>query len=217
MICPVTEQGVTSPTDEDWQEAITRFRFFRRLEDPVVLRLAKRLPRVLTEEADAIYRIADKLERTGKLEKDLADYGVSAIAERLRDDYAFEVRSKFVPLEFLEDLSEQPEPSPSALREYAAIIHNGADRAQLLIDKYLECVEWLREAAEKTRGRYPSVSMFWLIWTTDQWGSTIPEIARRLVENGALPETESSEPDPVAQWQIILKKGRTRARERGTE
>ena len=212
------EQGGKSPTDADWRAAITRFRFFRRLEDPVVLRLAKRLPRLLTQEADAIYRIADKLERTGRVEKDLAEHNVSAIAERMRiRGYGFEVRERFVPLDFLDDLQEQVEASPSALREYAGIVQDGADRAQVLVDKYMECVEWLRDSVEKTRGRYPSVAMFWLIWTTDQWNSTIPEIARRLVEHGAVPETESSEPNPVTQWQIILKKGRTRARGRGTE
>ena len=61
-----------------------------------------------------------------------------------------------------------------------------------------------------------SVAMFWLIRTTDQWGSSIGEIARQLVKHEVESWSESEEADPTAQWVSILKKGRARASRRGS-
>jgi len=103
---PVPEK--IEPTGADWDLAIKRFQFFRRLEKPGALPRARHLPRVLCDVANEIYDIANELERTNKLEADLAKYSASEIAEHIAfHGWAFEVRHRFVPLEFLDDLPER--------------------------------------------------------------------------------------------------------------
>lgn len=201
------------PTDADWDEAILRFQFFRRMEKPDDLRRAKRLPPLLSELAQEVYDIANDLERTGELRADLAEYGATKISDRITlSGYAFEVRHRFVPLEFIEALPTRLVASPADLREWAHSLKNSADRAQRLVDLYDESVEMLR--GDKRGGRFPSVSMYWLIRKTDEWGSTVPEIARQLLRRNVSPESKSDDPNPQRQWEAQLKKGRARARKR---
>jgi hypothetical protein len=204
------------PTDADWNEAILRFQFFRRMEKPDDLRRAKRLPQLLSAVAQEVYDIANELERTGELRADLAEYGASKISDRITlSGYAYEVRHRFVPLEFLAALPACLVESPADLRKWAHGLKNSADRAQRLVDLYDESVQMLR--GEKQGGRFPSVSMYWLIRKTDEWGSTVSEIARQLLKRGVSPESKSDDPNPQRQWEAQLKKGRTRARKRTAE
>jgi len=204
------------PTDTDWNEAILRFRFFHRLEKPDDLRRARRLPQLLSELAQEVYDIANELERTSKLEADLTKYGATKIADRIAfNGYAFEVRHRFVPLEFLDALPERLVDSPADLRGWAHGLKDNADRAQRLVELYDECVQRLR--GNKRGGRFPSVSMYWLIQKTDEWGSTVPEIARQLLRRGVSPESKSDDPNPQRQWEAQLKKGRARARKRSVD
>jgi hypothetical protein len=204
------------PADTDWDEAILRFRFFRRLEKPDDLRRARRLPQLLSELAQEVYDIANELERTGKLHTDLAEYGVRKISDRITlSGYALEVRHRLVPLEFLDTLPESLMESPADLRGWAYGLKDNADRAQRLVELYDECVQMLR--GDKRGGRFPSVSMYWLIQKTDEWGSTVPEIARQLLKRGVSPESRSDDPNPQRQWEAQLKKGRARARKRSVD
>jgi hypothetical protein len=142
------------PTEADWNEAIVRFQFFRRMEKPADLRRAKRLPRLLSDVAQEIYDTANELERTGKLVKDLADYSARKIEDRIAfNGYAFEVRERFAPLEFLDELPELLASSPASLRRWAHGLKNNADRAQLRVGLYEECVEMLR--GPRRTGRFP--------------------------------------------------------------
>jgi hypothetical protein len=204
------------PTDTDWDEAILRFQFFRRMEKPDDLRRAKRLPQLLSELAQEVYDIANELERTGKLHADLAEYGASEISDRITlSGYAFEVRHRFVPLEFLAALPARLVESPADLRGWAHGLKNSADRAQRLVDLYDESVQMLR--GDKRTGRFPSVSMYWLNLKADEWGSTIAEIARQLLKRNVLPESKSDDANPQRQWEAQLKKARVRARRRTVE
>jgi hypothetical protein len=204
------------PTDTDWDEAILRFRFFRRLEKPDDLRRSKRLPQLLSELAQEVYDIANELERTGKLHTDLAEYGVRKISDRITlSGYALEVRHRLVPLEFLDTLPESLMESPADLRGWAHGLKDNADRAQRLVELYDECVQMLR--GDKRTGRFPSVSMYWLNLQADEWGSTVPEIARQLLRRDVSPESRSDDPNPQRQWEAQLKKARVRARKRATE
>jgi len=203
------------PTDTDWDEAILRFQFFRRLEKPDDLRRARRLPQLLSELAQEVYDIANELERTGELHANIAEYGARKISDRITlSGYAFEVRHGLVPLEFLDALPELLVESPADLRGWAHGLKNSADRAQRLVELYDECVQRLRG---KRGGRFPSVSMYWLIQKTDEWGSTVPEIARQLLKRGMSPESKSDDPNPQRQWEAQLKKARVRARKRTME
>ncbi len=69
----------------------------------------------------------------------------------------------------------------------------------------------------KRTGRFPSVSMYWLNLKADEWGSTVPEIARQLLKRGMSPESKSDDPNPQRQWEAQLKKARGRARKRTTD
>lgn len=183
------------------------------MEKPDNLRRAKRLPLLLSALAQEIYDVANELERTGTLILNLGDFGARTIADRIAfHGYAFEVQHRFVPLEFLDDLPAHLVATPLALRRWAHTLKNNADRAQRLVTLYEESVEMLRGLTKG--GRFPSVSMYWLIRTTDEWRSTIPEIARQLIQRGVLPTSESDDPDPQHQWEMLLKKGRMRARRR---
>jgi hypothetical protein len=204
------------PTDTDWDEATLRFQFFRRLEKPDDLRRARRLPQLLSELAQEVYDIANELERTGKLATDLTKYGATKIADRIAfNGYAFEVRHRFVPLEFLGALPKRLVESPADLRRWAHGLKDSAERAQRLVELYDECVQMLR--GDKRTGRFPSVSMYWLHLKADEWGSTVPEIARQLLKRNVSPESKSDDPNPQRQWEAQLKKARVRARKRTTE
>ena len=61
------------------------------------------------------------------------------------------------------------------------------------------------------------MSMYWLIQKTDEWGSTVPEIARQLLKRNVSPESKSDDPNPQRQWEAQLKKGRARARKRSVD
>lgn len=204
------------PTDTDWDEAILRFQFFRRLEKPEDLRRTRRLPQLLSELAQEVYDIANELERTGKLAADLTKYGATKIADHIAfNGYTFEVRHRFVPLEFLDALPERLVESPVDLRGWAHGLKNSAERALRLVELYDECVQMLRGG--KRTGRFPSVSMYWLNLKADEWGSTIAEIARQLLKRNVSPESKSDDPNPQRQWEAQLKKARVRARKRTTE
>ncbi len=204
----------SSPTTANWDEAIKRFLFFRRLEKPYALPRAKWLSQVLTKEAQAIYTIADNLERTGKLVADLAEHDKNKIAGRITlEGWAYEVEHYFVPLDFLDDLPERLDASPPDLRRCAHALMNGADRAKDLVELYLECIARLR--ASRPSGRFPSVSMYWLRQqAVEEWGETTSEIARQLLRRKILPESKSSDPNLQRQWEMLLKKGFMRARMR---
>ena len=61
------------------------------------------------------------------------------------------------------------------------------------------------------------MSMYWLIQKTDEWGSTVPEIARQLLKRNVSTERKSDDPNPQRQWEAQLKKGRARARKRSVD
>ena len=205
-----------APTDEDWRRVFQQFQLFEDLEDALTRRTFLKLPKVLEREADAIYRLANQLSRTGKLpdDVDLSLYAASAISDRLmrRGCLLGEAFGAWVHEQLLDDLRERVTRSVDVLLKQADTLQNAADAVQRILTLYTESLEMIRTAP---RGRHPSVSMFWLIRTTDQWGSSIGEIARQLVKHGVESWSESEEADPTAQWISILKKGRMRARRRG--
>ncbi len=213
-ISPVSETG--KPTEADWDEVILRFQFFRRMEKPDDLRRAKRLPQLISSIAQEVYDIANELERTGTLNADLMKYAAKEIADHIAfNGYAFEVRHRFAPLEFLDELPEQLVGDPADLRHWAHRLKDNADRAQRLVDLYAECVELLRGPKKATR--FPSVSMYWLNRKADEWGSTTAEIAQQLLKRNVLPESKSEDTEPQRRWEAQLKKGRVRARKRTTD
>lgn len=204
------------PAKADWDEAIERFHFFRRMEKPDDLRRAKRLPKLLSDVAQEVYDIANELERTSKLDADLTRYGAKKLTEHIAfNGYAFEVHHGLVSLEFLDALPVRLVASPAELRQWAHALKNNSDRAQRLVGLYEDCVELLRGSTKG--GRFPSVSMYWLIRKTDEWGSTVPEIARQLLKRNVLSESKSDDPNPQRQWEMLLKKGRVRSRKRTTD
>jgi hypothetical protein len=205
------------PTDDDWTLAVMRFRILRELEDPDAFRRAKQLPVLFEREATAIYRIADTLERTGKTSADLSKYTGTAIANRIVAKGYFDdmIAVVFVAWAFPNDSPRIiATRSPKALRHWAGIVHGVSEQIQRVIDYYLEHAVKFRKG---TRGRYPSVAMYFLFQTADGWGATIPEIARRLIDNEARSEGVSDDPDPAMRWQVILKKARGAARGRATK
>ena len=193
-----------------------QFELFGDLEDADTRRSILKLPKVLEREADAIYRLANQLSRTGKIpdDVDLSLYAASAIADRLmrRGCLLGEPFGAWVHEELIADLRERMTRSVDMLRKQADVLQTASDAVQRILTLYTESLETIRQAP---RGRHPSVAMFWLIRTTDQWGSSIGEIARQLVKHEVESWSESEEADPTAQWVSILKKGRTRARRRG--
>jgi hypothetical protein len=206
----------TAPTDEDWRRVTHQFQLFNDLEDADIRHKILKLPKVLEREADAIYRLANQLSRTGKLsdDVDMALYTASAIGDRLvrRGYFLGDPFGAWLHEQLLVDLRERVTRSVDVLRKQADALQSASDAVQRILTLYTESLEMIRTAP---RGRYPSVAMFWLIRTTDQWGSSIGEIARQLVKHEIESWSESEETDPTAQWVSILKKGRTRARRRG--
>lgn len=193
-----------------------QFQLFNDLEDADIRHKILKLPKVLEREADAIYRLANQLSRTGKLsdDVDMALYTASAIGDRLvrRGYFLGDPFGAWLHEQLLVDLRERVTRSVDVLRKQADALQSASDAVQRILTLYTESLEMIRTAP---RGRYPSVAMFWLIRTTDQWGSSIGEIARQLVKHEIESWSESEETDPTAQWVSILKKGRTRARRRG--
>lgn len=206
----------TAPTVEDWQRVTHQFQLFNDLEDADIRHKILKLPKVLEREADAIYRLANQLSRTGKLSDDvgMALYTATAIRDRLmrRGYFLGDPFGAWLHEQLLDDLKERVTRSVDVLRKQADILQTASDAVQRILTLYTESLEMIRTTP---RGRYPSVAMFWLIRTTDQWGSSIGEIARQLVKHEIESWSESEETDPTAQWISILKKGRARARRRG--
>lgn len=198
---------------QDWDDAIVRFQLFRRMEKADGLRRAKQLPMLLSAIAQEIYDIANEFERTGNLAADLAKFASREIADRIAfNGYAAQVRDRAAPLEFLGELPAHLEETPAGLRRRAHTLKDASERAQRLIGLYDECIEMLR--GEKKGGRFPSVSMYWLILKTDEWGASVPDIAKELLKRGVLPESKSVDLNTQSQWETLLKKGRVRARKR---
>lgn len=218
--------SAAEPSDEDWDAAIERFRFFRYIERAPARRRAERLPRLLEKKATALYRIADKLERTKKLDADLGVYTATAMAMWLGEEgYGEELAERFISISFLFNLPLQIAATPEALRGHAATIQNGSEDAQRLVGLYFECVEMLRERGDTPGGDYPSVSGWWLIKRTDRWRVNYRAIAEQLVVRGVQPNTgRSEEPSGeaptteqlIAQWIGMLRKIGPRARRRGS-
>jgi hypothetical protein len=203
----------TTPSAADWDAAIEQYQFFRRLEKQDATRSAGELPLVLSKIANEIYDIANELGRTNRITADLAKHSRDKIAERVAlYGWASEVKRRLVPFDFLDRLPAQLEASAPELRRCADLIKNGAERAQSLVAQYEECVEKLRGSS--TTGRLPSASMFSLISQTDRWKSSIGQIARQLLQRGVQPESKSVDPNLRRVWEMLLKKGRGRARKR---
>jgi len=212
------------PTEEDWCKAIERFCFFRYLESSDAFERAKKLPGLLESEATTIYRLADRLERTGQLDFDLEALSSIGLETRLRElGYSDEIDSCFQTVDFLIELPEQVAETPADLRVLAAFIHDAADVAQTLLDLYLDSIALIRRMSDEptTTGAFPSVSGWWIIDATDRWGSSIATIARKLAEHHVYPDPSDvgvlTFQDLVATWEVILKKVRSRARSRGSQ
>jgi hypothetical protein len=217
---------VAEPSEDDWDDAIERFRFFRHIEKAPARRRAERLPGLLETKATSLYRIADKLERTKKLDADLAAYAATAMAGWLGEEgYAEELAERFISISFLFDLPLQIAATPEALRSHAATIQNASEHAGRLNRLYTDSVEMIRDRGDTPDGDYPSVSGWWLIKRTDRWGVRYRTIAEQLVDRHVHPKTRRSEEpsgEPptreqlVAQWIAMLRKIGPRARKRGS-
>lgn len=213
-------------TDEDWRDALQRFRFFRFLEDRAARERAEELPALLEKNATALYRAADRQERTGKLDVDLARYSAKAIASSLEaEGYAVELAGEFYSMEFVPRLPDELEGTPAALRSLGAILQHASEHAQRLVSLYLDSIEMIRERTVKRPRDHPSVSGWWLTRWADARGVSNKTIAKQLVAQGIKPDTarseESSGESPteeqmIAQWEESLKKIRPRARKRGS-
>lgn len=207
-----------TPTDYDWGVALLRFKILRELENSVVRPRAVRLPRLLKREANAIYAIANEIDRKGATNVDLAKHTAAAIWDRIGtkgydDDY---IAITFVEWALARDSPHELTRSSSVIRRHAAVVEDIAERIQAVVDYYL------KHATKRRRGktgRFPSIAMDFLVETTDRWRVTRDVLAQRLLEDGSLPESERSEEsdEPVEHWKMLLKQARPRSRRRGTK
>jgi len=190
---------------------------FDDLENEDLRRRTKALPKVLEREADTIYRVVNHLTRTGVLPEgtDLSLFSADAIAERLigREWLIGDPFGALIHETLLDDLKDSVTQSAVVLREQADVLQFAAEAVQKIMTLYEESLEMIRTAP---RGRYPSVAMYWLIRSTDQWGSSISQIARQLIKYNVEAWSNNDDIDPMERWTAILKKGRTRARRRGS-
>lgn len=205
-----------APTEEDWERVIHQFSLFDDLENEDLRRRAKTLPKLLEREADAIYRLVNQLLRTGKLAAavDLSVCAASALHERLlRHGFLYgDPFGAWVHETLLADLSERLTKTEPRLRAQANLLQEASEAVQRILTLYDESIELIRTAP---RGRYPSVAMYWLIRSTDQWGASISQIAKQLIKRNVESWSDNDDMDPMERWTAILKKGRTRARRRG--
>lgn len=213
-----SESPLTVPTEEDWERVIHQFSLFDDLENEDLRKRAKTLPKVLEREADEIYRLVNQLLRTEKLaaDVDLSVYAKSAIHERiLRRGFLYgDPFGAWVHERLLADLSERLTKTEPRLRAQADLLQEASEAVQRIVTLYDESIELIRTAP---RGRYPSVAMYWLIRSTDQWGASISQIAKQLIQRDVESWSDNDDMDPMERWTAILKKGRTRARRRRTD
>lgn len=210
-----TPAAPTAPTEDDWERVIHQFSLFDDLENENLRRSARALPKLLTREADAIYRLVNQLLRTGKLgpDVDLSVYAASALHERLlRQGFLYgDPFGAWVHETLLADLSERLTKTESRLRAQADLLQETSEAVQKIMSLYDRSIDLIRTAP---RGRYPSVAMYWLIRSTDQWGASISQIAKQLIKRDVESWSDNDDMDPMERWTAILKKGRTRARRR---
>jgi 23S rRNA maturation mini-RNase III len=202
------ETSETTPTDEDWNREIARFRLYRDLEaEAKIMSRAVQLPILLQEEAAPIYDAANTLDRTLATNADLTTYQASKIRERIEaKGYDGDVFWDHVWEELRHHLLERVTCSPSALRQRANALADAADDAKFIIDYYNHGLKEIRISSGK--GDYPSVAWYSLITAANRWNVPNSEIAQRLMDAKVPSDSASETIDVREQWMRIIRKAR---------
>lgn len=206
------KQAARPLTEREWRNVVEQYRRQRDLEHPESMRAVTQLRDELRHDARTLYRTALRLQADVEVDVlepiNLADYTASSIRRRLASRHD-ELRLRFTE-GVLDDLAEEITLKPTSLRSQAWWLDVAAEMVQIWIEVYLARREALRGRA---RGRAPSVGLDFLIRATLAYGPS--EIADRLLDAGVHPEREAEDhDDPRAQWMNLLKRARTRHRQR---
>lgn len=191
---------------------ITLFQYVQRREYQTLaaIKETEKLFAIFREEANNLYRVADRLERWGARARDETHPG-AAIERRIvalgygQDGAAQRVLRKLV------DPSPEIPHTPTDLRSLAGLIKNEVEYEEVGLNDCKEQLE--RSRTKKQAGRRPKSAFHVLLVRATNQGIGDAELARRLVAAGVAPETLAKvRGDPVEQWRAIIKAARRRLR-----
>jgi hypothetical protein len=206
----VTSSG-QSPTYADWRSLIEAYQADRRLQDPDHLSTLEQMRDALKAEAATMYRVGGRWLVARRLERgvNLSDFSIKSIFARLAKLRLLADLNAYTS-PFLSNLAGSVDNARGVLKQAFAL-----DTAASYVDGIVFHYVRRRDALRTTKhGRPPSVALDTLVRTTLQWGCTLPEIARQLVDAGVRPERKSTRDEPIAHWVRVPKRARRRVRRR---
>jgi len=172
----------------------------------------RRLSGLLADHADAIYRLADRVERGAAAPRLPKKHGLGPLAARAarvgREDDPV-TRDVLARLAELAEASETPRTTPGRLRKLAMDLVDLAEgvKAARVLPR--------RQPPPPSRGRHRSGPLAWLLDYAAKYGFADVEIARALKQAGVEPVGPGSdEIDLAERWAAILKSARARRRKR---
>jgi hypothetical protein len=172
----------------------------------------RQLSGLLADHADAIYRLADRVERGAAAPRLPKKLGLRSLAARVaragREDDPV-TRAVLARLAELSEASETPRTTPGRLRELAMDLLDLAEGVETAR------VFPRRQPPPPSRGRHRSGPLAWLLDHAAKHGFADVELARALAQAGVEPVGPGSdETDLAERWAAILKSARARARVR---